>query len=137
MTADWQREIVELHEFFEGWLGGALAATDESFGRFEGAIVPGFTFVGPDAKVIGREDLLAGLRAAHGSRPALRIRIENPQLRHESADLLLATYEQWQECAPTVTGRLSTVVFRNSLGGLQWMHGHETWITPPVGGAAG
>lgn len=135
MTADWQREIAELHEFFEGWLGGSLADTDESFGRFEGAIVPGFTFIGPDARVIGREDLVAGLRAAHGSRPAIRIRIENPRLRHETADLLVATYEEWQECTPTVTGRLSTVVFGTSHDCLEWMHVHETWIRPPAGGA--
>ena len=72
-----ETEIVELHEFFEGWLGGTLPGTDDAFDRFERAIGDTFTFIGPDGTFLERAELVSFLRAAHGSRPGLRIRIKN------------------------------------------------------------
>jgi hypothetical protein len=57
-------------------------------------------------------------------------------LRYTQGGLTVATYEAWQRHADgTVTGRLSTVVFRDQAGtpnGLVWAHVHETWLPEAV-----
>ena len=131
MNDGWRREIIELHEFFEGWLSGALPATDAAFGRFEQVLSGEFTFVDPGATLLDRPAVLGFVRDAHGARPGLRIRIEKPALRHESDPLRLATYEEWQEFGGETTARLSTVLFRHrgdTPNGVEWVHVHETWL---------
>jgi hypothetical protein len=132
MSDAWEREIVGLHEFFEAWLGGSAARTDESYARFMGVLHPSFTYVGPDGVLLERASLVEGLRAAHGSRPGLRIEIRKPRLLGESSDLVVATYEEWQTTDEVWSARLSTVVFGvdPAVGphGVAWRHVHETWI---------
>jgi hypothetical protein len=128
----WHAEIVELHDFFQEWLGGALPATDAAYARLVDTQAPEFMIVTPGGERILREPLLAQLRAAHGSRPGWRMWIENAELRCAQGGLTVATYEEWQRHADgTVTARLSTVVFRERPGtpnGLAWLHVHETWL---------
>ncbi len=134
MSDGWSREIVELHEFFEGWLSGTLPATDAAFVRFEQVTSTGFTFVGPNASVLDRSAVLTLVRDAHGARPGLRIRIENPTVHHELGPLLVATYEEWQKIGTETTARLSTALFRARHGtpcGVEWLHVHETWLPTP------
>jgi hypothetical protein len=132
----WQAEIVELHDFFEGWLGGALPDSDAAFARLPATMAAEFALVSPGGERAEREQLLAQLRAAHGSRPGWRIWIANAALRVAEGGLLLATYEEWQRHADgAVTGRLSTVLFRERAGaphGLDWLHVHETWLPAAV-----
>lgn len=132
----WHAEIVELHDFFQGWLGGTLPATDAVYARLSATQAPEFVIVTPSGELIPSEQLLAQLRAAHGSRPGLRMWIENAELRFTQGGLTVATYEEWQRHADgTVTGRLSTVVFRDQPGtpnGLAWVHVHETWLPEAV-----
>jgi hypothetical protein len=127
----WHAEIVELHEFFQGWLGGTLPATDAAFARLIDTTDAALLLITPAGEVIPRQVLLTQLRAAHGSRPGWRMWIEHAQLRCQSGDLLVATYEEWQQTGGTTTARISTVVFRNrpgTLNGLVWLHVHETWL---------
>jgi hypothetical protein len=95
-----------------------------------------FAIVTPGGELVPRERLLAQLRAAHGSRPGWRMWIENAELRFTQGGLTVATYEEWQRHADgKVTGRLSTVIFRDQLGtpnGLVWAHVHETWLPEAV-----
>jgi hypothetical protein len=128
MTSVHEAEIVGLHDFFEGWLGGTLPDTDDAFERFERTIGEAFTFIDPDGRFLERAELVAHLRAAHGARPGLRIRIENPRIRHETCGLTIATYEEWQEAGDKTTGRLSSAVFRDRGEGVEWVHVHETWL---------
>jgi hypothetical protein len=127
-------EIVELHDFFEGWLGGSLPNRDETYARLTETQAPEFVIVTPGGELIPGPQLLAQLRAAHASRPGWRMWIEHAQLRFALGGLLAATYEEWQRHADgTVTGRLSTVIFREQPGtpnGLVWLHVHETWLPP-------
>lgn len=132
----WHAEIVELHDFFQGWLGGTLPATDEVYARLGATQAPEFAIVTPGGELIPGPRLLAQLRAAHGSRPGWRMWIESAELRHAQGGLTVATYEEWQRSADgAVTGRLSTVVFRDQPGtpnGLAWVHVHETWLPEAV-----
>ena len=131
MTSVHEAEIVELHEFFEGWLGGTLPDTDDAFERFERTIGDAFTFIGPDGRFLDRASLVSHLRSAHGARPGLHIRIENPRIHHEAGGLTIATYEEWQEQGSVTTGHLSSAVFRDRADGVEWVHVHETWLKPP------
>lgn len=144
-TPTWLREIVELHEFFERWLGGdagrgaaetsgdatANETPDVPMPRLEGALGPDFTMVTPSGKVVGREALLSGLAAARGSRPGLRIEILDPSLVAETPTLTVARYTEVQHAEGSTTRRLSSVVFERSEGapnGLRWLHVHESWV---------
>lgn len=132
----WHAEIVELHDFFQGWLGGMLPATDEAYTRLVDTQASEFVIVTPGGERIPGPTLLAQLRSAHGSRPGWRMWIENAELRFAQGGMSVATYEEWQQHADrTITGRLSTVVFRDQPGtpnGLIWLHVHETWLPEAV-----
>lgn len=141
LTPDWLREIVELHELFEQWLGAdtsgrAAAATgdaaaDATMDRLERALCPDFAMVTPSGKVVGREALVSGLAAARGSRPGLRIEIQDPSLVAETPTLTVARYTEVQHSEGNTTRRVSSVVFERSEGGgngLGWLHLHESWV---------
>lgn len=128
-----QREIGELHDFFEGWFTGALANTDEQFARFADVMAEGFAIISPSGALTERPALLSGLCAAYGRQPGVRIWTQNHQLRHHIGDLALLTYEEWQTTAAGTTGRLSTVLFQaqtEAPNGVAWLHVHETWLQP-------
>ena len=130
----WKKEIIELHEFFEGWLAGALQNDDHTFERLERALAKDFAIVSPGGVLVERASLLETLRASHGGRRGLKIWIENALLRKSSGALLIATYEEWQEVGGQKRGRQSTVVFKTSKSASNewlWLHVHETWL--PVG----
>ncbi|MCG8456718.1 MAG: DUF4440 domain-containing protein [Holophagales bacterium] len=138
------KEIEELHRFFEGWFLGILPDTDEAFARFADALDGDFMIVSPSGRATERAALLEALRGAHGAwgsgdgaseagAGGGRIWIENVRIRHLAGDLVVATYEEWQQKGgeARARGRLSTVVFRregNAPGGLAWLHVHETWL---------
>ena len=126
-----RNEIDQLHAFFQGWFNGELPATADSFARFAGVLAEPFTLIAPTGVHAEREQVLAGLRQSHASRSDIRIWIENVRLQHHSGDIIIATYEEWQQTGDTTTARLSTVVFREKSGnpnGLEWLHMHETWL---------
>jgi hypothetical protein len=129
--APYSREIVDLHQFFEDWFSGKLDLTDANFRRFESVIADGFALIDPGGVITERETLIPRLRAAHNTRPNVRVWIENIRLHHYVGDILLVTYEEWQESGDQTTARLSTALFRDkpdAPNGLEWLHVHETWL---------
>jgi len=137
VSVNWRAEILELHAFFEGWLTGALPQTERAFARVEEVLAEGFVLIGPDGRRAGRERILRELRSAHGSRPFLHIRIENPVLHHEAGELLLAGYDEVQQRAGSSKTRRSSAVFVRRAGrpnDMEWLHVHETWLGGPVRG---
>ena len=127
-TPTWQRETEDLHEFFEAWLGGSSPQDEASFQRLNQALAPSFVIISPAGVVSTRNPLMSSLYEGHGSREGLRIDIKNPVLRFENADIVVATYEEWQTYADSESARLSTVVFEKlSAEELRWLV-HETWL---------
>lgn len=125
----WEKEIGELHEFFQGWLRGELAP--ESCRRLETALAEDFAMVVPSGRVLERDELLTGLRRRRGEAPSLTIRIEEPVLRASRPGWRLATYRERQRNDGEETVRISTVLFREDAdgpNGLRWIHVHETWV---------
>jgi hypothetical protein len=127
-------EILELHAFFEGWMGGA-AMSEAALSRCASALAPGFILIGPDGRERMREPVLAGLRAqrrahADAERP-FRLWIERPTPRFVRDGLCLATYEEWQTSHGQTTARRSSALFIESPTaprGVAWLHLHETWL---------
>jgi hypothetical protein len=136
MEALCRQEIVELHQFFQGWYRGDLADTEEQFNRFVRVLANDFTIITPTGSLNHREATLAMVRQGYGSWRERngRIWIENIVLRWQDEGQRLLTYEEWQEIDDRLTARLSTVLFRSyydaahDVQGVQWVHLHETWL---------
>ena len=130
----WQRNIKDLHVFFEAWLGGSLPQDKVTVEPLNRALVPSFVIIDPEGVVSTRALLMSNLYEGWGSREGLRITTKNPTLRFENASMVVATYEEWQTYAGTERARLSTVVFERlnaeklNAEGLRWLHVHETWL---------
>lgn len=127
-----EREVRSFHEFLEGWLSGTVPETDAAFARTDALAAP-FEIVGPDGERRDRAALLADLRAAHGSRPALTVEIQDVRRRIADAegDLALVTYRERQADAGESTVRLTSALFGNdpdAPNGVAWLHAHETWL---------
>ena len=141
MEALCRQEIVELHQFFQGWYRGELDGTDAQFNRFARVLADDFTIITPTGSLNRREATLAMVRRNHGlwRERNGRIWIENIVLRWQDEGHRLLTYEEWQELDDHITARLSTVLFRSyydathDAQAAQWVHLHETWL--PTGEA--
>jgi hypothetical protein len=120
-------EIEELHVEFERWFSG----TADGLERVESVLSAGFTMVPPSGETVGRAELIAGLKKAHGV-VQLSIEIRNPVVRWEGTDGLLVSYEEWQTTPDNTNGRQSTVLFARHADapkGIKWVHVHETWMS--------
>ena len=105
----WHREVVELHEFFEGYFLGSIDADDVS--RLESALAPDFTIVGPSGCESSRDATIAAIRAGHGTVSGLSISIIDTRVVAESTATMIARYVEVHESAELTNRRLSTVVF--------------------------
>lgn len=126
---EWEREIVELHDFFQGWLRGEREPG--AFGRLDAALAEDFQMVVPSGRRLERRDVVSGLRGERGQFPSLEIRIEEPTLRAAGDGWRLAVYRERQRTEDGETLRVSTVLFRedpDGPNGLRWVHVHETWV---------
>lgn len=131
MLSKCTREICDLHDFFQAWFCGAIDESEATFQRFAGVMDEQFTIIGPNGVLTARSALLDGLRSAYHKQPDIRIWTQNHRILQQRGDLLLCTYEEWQETASATTARLSSVWFRQHAAapeGLVWLHVHETWI---------
>ncbi len=128
-------EIEELHRFFVAWFKGDVPDTDSAFARFTRAVAADFELIDPRGTHHDRPGLTNTLRSAYGSLAGreFKIWIENMNVRSANEDLVIATYEEWQQRDSEKTARLSTAVFqlhaRHSPGGVEWRHVHETWLS--------
>jgi hypothetical protein len=126
-----ENEINDLHQFFQDWYNNQLSPTDENFARCMNVLHPNFRIIFPNGDQVQYQTLLEILRNAHGSRINMRIWIKHIQVLHQIGELVLATYEEWQEIDDQLNARLSTVLFQKAPktpNGLHWLHIHETWI---------
>jgi hypothetical protein len=126
-----ENEIVELHQFFQDWYNNILSPSPANFARCEKVLADSFTIIFPNGEKVSCKPLLEGLRSAHHSRTNMRIWIENIQVLYQLGELILATYEEWQEIEGKVTIRVSSVLFRkvpDTPNNLLWLHVHETWL---------
>lgn len=129
------QEVVDLHAFFETWLGGSCPETEAAFARVESALADSFSMVSPDGRRLSRGDVAGWLRQAYGSRAAhgaFRIAIREPDLLLLHPPLVVLGYVEEQELEGALIRRRSTAVLAAPAnpGRPQWLALHETWIDP-------
>ncbi|MEM7346492.1 MAG: hypothetical protein AAF485_19800 [Chloroflexota bacterium] len=127
------REVIELHQFFEGWLSGTLPNTEENFQRVAQVLAETFTMVSPAGEELDQPPMINYLRDGWGARSSLKIWVDQCRILNETPELIVARYEEWQQVAGgEETVRVSTAVFRDAPdtpNGVTWLHVHETWAT--------
>ncbi len=119
-------EIARLHDFFQEWHRGNLAA--EEFAQCEAALAPGFTITTPVGQFLDRDLILDAVRLHHGGEaPDFRIKTVARACQRVRG-LHVSTYEEHQEGVRS-TIRLSTAVLSEVDNRLVWHAVHETWVT--------
>ncbi len=127
---NWKREIEELHDFFESYLGGP----ETSLARAERVLDDSFVIIGPEGDRRNRTETLAALTDGQGKVAGLVIKTTDHHLIHEANDLVIAGYIERQWVGDDATKRWSTATFQANPGtpnGLTWLHLHETWTNEP------
>lgn len=125
-----EKEIVELHQFFQDWFNGDIPADNAAFTRLTSVLAPNFKIITPDGQIIRRDALLQRLQQAHQDQKGIRIWIEDVRVLQWLPQHVLVTYQEWQESENQVTVRQSSALFQetdNTPNGWRWLHVHETW----------
>ncbi len=128
---NWQKEIEELHVFFENWLSGRLEPTQNNYRRFNDVADNKFNLISPNGVLQAGNDLLEDLYQAHGKRKDIKIWTKDKKLLFENSEILVVSYQEWQQEAAGDKGRISTAVLifdETKINGLRWLHVHETWL---------
>jgi hypothetical protein len=135
LPTDYEKEILELHQFFEAWFKANLDKNEENFGRFSDVLSERFAMVTPSGELLDREDILDNVMRGFGTHKdadsPFRIWIKNVNLILQTDDIAIATYEEWQEAKTQVTARISTAFFQRVEGkpnNMVWLRVHETWM---------
>lgn len=131
LRARCEDEVVELHRFFQEWYRGEIDLEDEGLSRLSDVLSESFHRISPDGRLVSRSEILASVRAAHGSKPpGFEIRTGEVQFRIGGRRVGVVTYEEWHEEGLDRRGRVSTAVFQDrpdAPNGVEWVHVHETW----------
>jgi hypothetical protein len=128
------QEIIDLHDFFQGWLDGTLPKDETLFKRFAAANDPAFTLISPDGSMAGGAETGAWIQAAHGTRPGFRLWTDDHRMHFHTTDMAIVTYREWQTREGATSVRRSTAVFciaPTAPNGVAWVHVHETWLAQP------
>ena len=135
MQTSYEKEIHEMHAFFQAWFRGELPDTDEGFARFSQVVSESMVHINPGGTVSEHTALVDAIRKGYGGwrgqGESWKIEIRNVQLRQDLGNALVVTYEEWQFLGQQTRARLSTVVFGKKEGtpnGLEWLHIHEVWM---------
>lgn len=130
-----EREVLELHIFYERWLTGELPPTEENYSRLTSVLSSDFALISPSGEIQTAADLIPQLKMAHGLRRnsefTFHIMIKNFDCRFARSRMALVTYEEWHEFKGKINARLSSAIFRPKAGtpnGLEWLHVHEVWL---------
>lgn len=122
-----EREVRELHGFFEAWFTGRGGGMD----RVRRALGPDFEMITPEGERRSRETVLSGIEAGEdGYDPEFSIEIHDVRVRDRTRDRCLVTYEEHQS-GEVETARVSTALFARDTDapeGVRWRHLQETWL---------
>ncbi|MDP6706797.1 MAG: NAD(P)-binding domain-containing protein [Alphaproteobacteria bacterium] len=132
-TREVDGELIRLHHFFDDWFAGVLPDSDVAFEAFSAAMAPDLTFISAMGAVVPRDELLSGLRAAHGARAGQDYRVVIDNIRHGRAmgDVYPVIFDEWHQSPAGRTGRVTSALVRRAAAaphGFLWQHVHETWL---------
>jgi hypothetical protein len=133
MKASSEKEVRELHQFFEAWFSGRLTHNKETLDSFSEVLHPDFHIISPSGDRASKVDVVEQVDQAYSSfrDGSIRIWIEDLHFTLVTENTILVTYEEWQDINGRLKGRVSSAVLQENLdlpNGLEWLHVHETWI---------
>ena len=123
-----RKEISELHAFFEAWYRGVINNSDSVFHRLSDVLAPEYMLITSDGHVLDREQVLSFLRSAYAAKPDIDICAKNIQLRIESGEILLITYEEHGTTENKTRATLISAILRKNPvkpNDVEWLHIHE------------
>jgi hypothetical protein len=130
-----EKEVIELHKFFEEWFKAEMENKDEVFTRLEDALSEEFMLITPTGEISSREQIIMRIKNGYGSRKTdeipYRLWVQNFECRLMEDNLCLVIYEEWGEVAGKLNARLSSALFRKkdkAINGVEWVHVHEVSI---------
>jgi hypothetical protein len=135
MKTQCEKEVIELHKFFEKWFKAEIENKDEIFTQLEDALSEEFMLISPTGQVSSREQVLTQIKNGYGSRKIdeipYRLWVQNIECRLQEGNLCLVIYEEWGEVAGKINARLSSALFRKkdkTANEVEWVHVHEVSI---------
>jgi hypothetical protein len=129
-----EKEITELHQFFESWYRGELENTEPSFSRLADVLAAEFALVTPDGHVVERQQLLDLMRTEYATKPEIKIWIENCRLRFSDQNVFIVIYEEHGIDKNRKRVSLITAVLQKNqqqVNGLEWVHISEVHLPSP------
>ncbi|MBB1624206.1 hypothetical protein [Achromobacter sp. UMC71] len=123
-----RRAVHDAHALIEQWIGQADLPPD-TLPRLLAHFSDDFSMVPPDGQRLP-DGALPGLFArVAGSRPGLRIGIDELAVRHTDAGSAVLTYRESHAWNGGATVRRATAGFVAAADGRPlWRHLHETWV---------
>ncbi|MEV0027743.1 hypothetical protein [Nocardia sp. NPDC050793] len=119
--------VESLHADLAAWLGSA--ASPEVFERFAEGQHERFSMVAISGAVLGRDELLAGLREARNTEPGLRIEVsEVTELARDGVLVVVRFLERHLSDGGSSSRWVSAVLCatEDSSSGYRWLTVHET-----------
>jgi hypothetical protein len=129
-----EKEITELHQFFESWYRGNIDNTEPSISRLADVLAVEFALITADGHVVERKQLLELMRAEFATKPQIKIWVENYQLRFSDQNVFIAIYEEHGIEKNQERVNLITAVLRENqqqVNGLEWLHISEVHLPSP------
>jgi hypothetical protein len=142
MTLEFTRietAVHDIHDFFTDWVGGRCPGDAETFKRNAlDRLADDLVAIMPGGRSLGKKDFEGYMKSIYGSNPDFRIKIRDIRRNHQSGDLAVVNYHEWQRNAKDSdepnNGRVTTMVIRDRGGdhGPQILQVHETWLPEEI-----
>jgi hypothetical protein len=121
------RLALDAHARIEQWIGQNDAPESVLTALLDG-FAPAFTMITTDGQRLPQGALPALFAGLRGSRPGLKIQIDELTVRYADAASALLTYRERHAWSGGATQRRATALFTAGEDGQpQWAHLHETW----------
>jgi hypothetical protein len=131
--------IHDISDFFTDWVGGRCPGDADTFKRNAlDRLADGLVAIMPGGRSFGKQDFEGYMKNLYGSNPDFRIKIRDIRLNHQSGDLAVVSYHEWQRNAKDSdvpnNGRVTTMVVRDRGMGAapEILQVHETWLPQDV-----
>ncbi|MBB4933318.1 hypothetical protein F4561_004138 [Lipingzhangella halophila] len=124
-------EVERLHQILQGWLSGTAPNTASEFAVFADSHTREFTLITAEGVELTRDQVMGGLREAHGSAAGLRIQTAGTRLVAAAGPVLVVTFTELHSGSDGARSRRCTAVFERDPAaphGLRWRHLQETFL---------
>lgn len=131
--------IHDISDFFTDWVGGRCPGDVDTFkSNALDQLADDLVAIMPGGRSFGKKEFEGYMRSIYGSNPDFRIKIRDVRLSHQSGNLAVVNYQEWQRNAKDSdepnNGRVTTMVVRDRGAGAlpEILQVHETWLPKDI-----